>query len=167
MPSFTNMLVGVGPICNADCTVVFTKQDVTVLSPKGKPILTGWRETKLPRLWRFALKPTEELIMHHTEKRQKNPSAHSAYDLQILEALVQYIHTAAGFPVNPTWLRAIEKGNFDTWPGLTYSNAEKYCPHSVEIIKGHMVQSSQGVRSTKKNTSPPRGIKKETSKATL
>ena len=43
MPSFTNTLVGVGPICDADCTVVFTKQDVTVLSSKGKPILTGWR----------------------------------------------------------------------------------------------------------------------------
>ena len=44
MPSFTNTLVGVGPICDAECTVLFTNQDVTVLSPGGKPILTGWRE---------------------------------------------------------------------------------------------------------------------------
>ena len=59
MPSFTNTLVGVGTICDADYTVVFTKQDVTVLSPKGKEILTGCRDKKMPRLWRFALKPTE------------------------------------------------------------------------------------------------------------
>ena len=59
IPSFTNTLVGVGPICDAGCTVVFTKQDVTIFSPKGKPILTGWRENKLPRLWLFALKPPE------------------------------------------------------------------------------------------------------------
>ena len=50
MPSFTNTLIGVGPIFDADCTVVFTKKDVTVLSPKGKEILTGWREKNLPRL---------------------------------------------------------------------------------------------------------------------
>ena len=81
MPSFTNRLFGVGPICDVDCTVVFNKQDVTVLSQKGKTILTGWREKKLSRLWLFALKQTEELIMHHTSKRQKTPSAHSAYNL--------------------------------------------------------------------------------------
>ena len=33
MPSFTNTLIGVGPICDANCTVVFKKKDVTVLSP--------------------------------------------------------------------------------------------------------------------------------------
>ena len=41
MPTFTNTLIGVGPICDADCTVVFKKEDVTVLSPKGEPILQG------------------------------------------------------------------------------------------------------------------------------
>ena len=55
MPTFTNTLIGVGPICDADCTVVFKKEDVTLLSPKGDPILQGWRENKLPRLWRVAL----------------------------------------------------------------------------------------------------------------
>ena len=39
MPSFTNNLVGVGPICDADFTVLFTKHNVTVFSPGGKPIL--------------------------------------------------------------------------------------------------------------------------------
>ena len=59
MPTFTNTLIGVGPICDTNCTVVFKKEDVTVLSPQGKPILQGWREDKLPRLWRFALSPDE------------------------------------------------------------------------------------------------------------
>ena len=76
------------------------------------------------------------------------------------------MHAAAGFPVKYTWLRAIKKGNLATWPRLTYSNAAKYFPHAVETIKGHMVQYSQGVRSTKKKTHPSRGIKKEPAKAT-
>ena len=41
MPTFTNTLIGVGPLYDADCTVVFKKKDVTVLSPKGEPILQG------------------------------------------------------------------------------------------------------------------------------
>ena len=156
MPSFTNKLVGVGPICDADCTLLFTKKYVTVLSPGGKPILTGRREKELPRLWRFALKPTKELLLHHTTKRQTTLSAYSAYNLP----LVRYMHATSGLPVKSTWLRAIKKRNFETWPRLTYSNAEKYCPHAVETIKGHMVQSSQGVRSTNKKAPPPREIKK-------
>ena len=60
------------------------------------------------------------------------------------------MHAAAGFPVRSTWLRAIKNGNFNSWTGLTYNNAEKYCPQSVETIKVHMVQSSQGFRSTKR-----------------
>ena len=120
MPSFTNTLVGVGPICDADCTVIFTKQDVTIISPKGKPTLKGWIEKKLTILWSFDMKPTEELLMHHTSKRQTTPSAHSAYDLSSVESLVGYMHAAAGFPVNYTWLRAIKRGDFDTWTGLIY-----------------------------------------------
>ena len=140
IPSFTNTLVVVGPICDADCTVVFTKKYVTVISPKGKAILTGWIEKKLPRLWRFALKPTKELIKNHTTTRPTTTASHSAYDLTIVEALVRYMHAAEGPPVKYTWLREIKKGKFATWPGLTYSNAEKYCPHAVETIKGNMVQ---------------------------
>ena len=64
-------------------------------------------------------------------------------------ALVGYMHAAAGFPVRSTWLKAIKNRNFNSWLELTYNNAEKYCPQSMETIKGHMVQSSQGVRFTK------------------
>ena len=60
------------------------------------------------------------------------------------------MQAAAGFPVRSTWLKAINNGNFNSWPGLTYNNAAKYCPQSIETMKGHMVQSSQGVRSTKR-----------------
>ena len=33
MPSFTNTLIGIGPICDADCKILFTKKDVGVISP--------------------------------------------------------------------------------------------------------------------------------------
>ena len=77
--------------------------------------------------------------MDHSSTRQTTPVAHSAYSLPIVEALVRYMHVVAGFPVKSTWLRENKKENFATWPGLTYFNVEKYCPHAVETIKGNMV----------------------------
>ena len=150
MPSFTNTLICVGLICDANCTVVFKKKDITVLLPEGKTIIRGWIEKKLPRLWRFSLKPNDKSIKDYTTTNRKIPADHSAYNLPIIEPLVRYMHAAAGLPVKYTWLKAIKKGNFKTWPVLTYTNADKYCPHTVETINGHIVQSSQGVRPTKK-----------------
>ncbi len=71
------------------------------------------------------------------------------YDLPSVEALVKYFHASAGFPVKDTWLRAIKNNNYVAWPGLTYENARKYCPSADETLKGHLVQTRQGVRSTK------------------
>ena len=150
MPSFKHTLVGLGPICDADCIVQFSKRDVTVFSPEGTPILTGWRDTLGAKLWKFALKPHEKQIPpKQLDSQETSLTAYSAYDLPSVQALVRYLHAAAGFPVKSTWLKAIKAGNFATWPGLTYSNAAKYYPESSETLKGHLVQSSKGVRSTK------------------
>ena len=166
VPSFTTTLIGVGPIYDSNCTVVFKKKYVTVISPDGKTILTEWRKKKLPRLWRFTLKSNNNIITDYTTTNQTTSAAHSAYDLTIIEDIVRYMHEASGLPFKSTWLKAIKKGNFETWPGLTYSNAAKYFPHAVKTIKGYMVQLSQGVRSTKekkyqsrcKKTAPDQAI---------
>ena len=150
MPTFTNTLIGIGPICDANCTVVFKKQGVAVISTEGKPILQGFIEKKLPRLWRLDLKPNDRWEQKYTTTNHKRPESHSVYNLPSVEALVLYMQVASGFPVKYTWQKAIKNGNFESCPGLTYNNAEKYFPNSVETLKGRMVQSSQGVISTKK-----------------
>ena len=66
-----------------------------------------------------------------------------------MKALVKYFHAAAGYPVYSTWLAAIKAGNYSSWPGITYSNARRYCPSADETIKGHQVQTRQNLRSTK------------------
>ena len=102
MPDFTNTLICVGPIFDANCTVVFQKKDLTVLSTEGTPILQGWRENKLPRLWRFYLKPNDRSIQNYTTTNQKISVAHIAYGLPIIEALFRYMHVSSGFPVKST-----------------------------------------------------------------
>jgi hypothetical protein len=70
-------------------------------------------------------------------------------DLPSIGALVSFYHVCLGFPVKQTWLDAIKAGNCDTFEGLTYSNAAKYCPDSDKMITGHLAQQRQNVRSTK------------------
>ena len=78
---------------------------------------------------RFKSRQKKERL--YTTTSQTKPEANNVYDLPIVEALVRYMHAAAGFPVSSTWLRAIENVNFNSWPGLTYNNAAKYCPQSM------------------------------------
>ena len=93
MLSFTNTVVGVGSICDTDCTVLFAKHYVRLFSPGGNPVLTGWREKEMPKLWRFALIPNKELILRQTtESKNATISEYIAYDLPRVEALVWYMH---------------------------------------------------------------------------
>ena len=83
------------------------------------------------------------------------PQANNAHDILNVTALIRYHQTAAGLPVKSTGLAAIKADNYASWPGLTHTHANKYCPGADKTIKGHMVQTFQGVCSTKPCT-PPR-----------
>ena len=99
---------------------------------------------------RFYLRPsTTDLPQPKPNTKHGTLSAFSAYNLPSVEALVRYLHVAAGFPIKSTCLRAVTAGDLATWPGLTYSNAAKYFLQSIETLKVHMVQSRQVVWSTK------------------
>ena len=41
MPGFRHNLIGVGPLCDADCTVTFTRAAVVVRDARGMPALMG------------------------------------------------------------------------------------------------------------------------------
>ena len=60
MPSFRHTLIGLGPICDANFKVTFTKKNVIIYNQGGSPIITVWRERNGDGLWRIALTPTRE-----------------------------------------------------------------------------------------------------------
>ncbi len=79
----------------------------------------------------------------------KTPFDPRSLDLPSMGALIGFYHACLGFPVKQTWLGAIKAGNCDSFDGLTYSNAARYCPDSDETIMGHLAQQRQNVWSTK------------------
>ena len=154
MPSFPHNILGIGIMCDKDCKVLFTKRSVIIYDKNKRLFLIWWRETDGAKLTRISLQPDLANVQPCPDdpdniQEEATLGLFSAYDLPYIEALVNYLHAAAGYPMRDTWLKAIKAGNYESWTGLTYNNAAKYCPSADETIKEHMVQTRHNVRSTK------------------
>ena len=160
MSGFTQNIFGIGSLCDKYCKVLFAKHSVSIYDRNTQPFLKRWRETSGAKLWRIPLRPdlildlakctpSNEDTKADSQEKQATLEVFSAYDLPSVESLVIYFHAAAGYPVRDTCLKATKARNYDSWPGLTYINTTKYFPSADETIKCHMVQTCQGVQSTK------------------
>ncbi len=85
-----------------------------------------------------------QMCKNHCQEYLQN-----VYELPSVEPIIRYLHGAAGFPTKASWLKAICKGNYLSWPLINVKNVAKYFPESEEIQKGHMHSQRQGVRSMK------------------
>jgi hypothetical protein len=63
---------------------------------------------------------------------------HNVYELPSIEPTIRYLHGAAGFLAERTWLKAIQRGNYNSWPMINITNVARYFPESEEIQKSHM-----------------------------
>eukprot|EP00804_Cyclotella_cryptica_P020749 CCRYP_016588-RA/>CCRYP_016588-RA protein AED:0.03 eAED:0.02 QI:0/0/0/1/1/1/3/0/1217 len=95
--------------------------------------------------------PTPTHIREHLQASLQCNTDHilNVYELHSIEQSIRYLHAAAGFPTKSTWLAAIRKGNYSTWPLITVKNVHKHFPQSEETQQGHMRNQHQGTRSTK------------------
>jgi len=114
-----------------------------------------------PTMQPETMQPVESTMQPDTTRPPQQQRATStkfarSYDLPNTPALVAYLHATAGYPVKSTWLAAIKRGAYNTWPGLTYDLAAQYCPEAQETQQGHMAQPRQHIRSTQPTTSTPR-----------
>ena len=65
---------------------------------------------------------------------------------------MQYLHAAAFSPVTSTWLKAIERGFFQSWPVLNAKTVRNYLPKSPATSKGYLDQTRKNARSTNPKT---------------
>ena len=63
-------------------------------------------------------KYSQDLIKHHLEQTNKDAYVHNMYELPSMEQMVRYLHAAAEHPTKETWLKAIAKGNYNSWPPI-------------------------------------------------
>ena len=67
----------------------------------------------------------------------------SIYKCNTKENLAIFLHQCCLCPPERTWIAAIKRNLFATWPGLTVELINKYLPDSKETAKGHMRQSKK------------------------
>jgi hypothetical protein len=92
-----NSLISVGQLCDSECSVTFT-QDQVMVSRNGKDVMYGSRDPKT-RLWRVDLKQ---------KMNTKIAQCNHAHDNNNQKDLINYLHAACFSPVKSTWIKAIK-----------------------------------------------------------
>jgi hypothetical protein len=104
-------LLSAGQLCDSGCEICFTATTVTV-KHKDTDILSGERDT-LSRVWHInTTAPPPEVI-------------NNVYETHTLPQMTAYRHVAWFSRVKDAGIKAIERGNFSTWPGPTPDNVRK------------------------------------------
>ncbi len=85
---------------------------------------------------------------HRQQPFSRRPAR--AYDLPPVPVLIAFLHATAGYLVKQTWVEAIKRGAYRSWPGLTPQLVARYCPDVDETHLGHMAQPRQHTRSTQR-----------------
>ena len=100
------------------------------------------------------LPPAEIKAMSNEEILNRvNHLALSAYNQKNAKDLVEFLHACAGYPVIETWIKAIKKGFYSSWPKLDRFKGPqwvaKHLSKKITTTMGHMKATRQGIRSTK------------------
>ena len=137
LPEMTNeSLLSVGQLCDQGCQAVFTKNNLYVLH-NNKLVIKGTRNTK-DGLWDVPFNQSENYSLNFIIKRNQ-----PKYEL------AQFLHACAFSPALDTFQKAINNGNFISWPGIREINFKKILGNTPAIAKGHLDQERQGLQSTK------------------
>ena len=128
LPELKNSsLISIGKLCDAGCIAKFDKNHV-VIQQNGNTIITGDRNPT-NGLWNIPLT--------NPKQHSCNLTAHGS----TTELSVKFMHAAAFSPVASTWLKAIKKGYFQSWPMITAKAVLKYHKTTEATVKGHMDQT--------------------------
>jgi hypothetical protein len=148
IPGLTHSsLVSIGTLCDAGCKATFDRTTV-VITNHNDIVMTGPRDPRTG-LWKLPMTPTSTNIPEMPTTLQ----CANVLQLQTgIRRMVKYLHAAAFSPVKSTWITAIVKGYYTSWPGLTASAVQKYYPQTMATAKGHLDQSRQNFRSAKTKT---------------
>ena len=148
-------LISIAQLCDAGCKAIFDK-DTVKITKNGKVVLQGHRNP-VNNLWEIILgrtkqdpKPTSPPRLHINNI---DYSLCNVFRMSSIANIINYLHGACFYPVKSTWLAAIERGAFATWPYITYQAVQKHLLPSPNTSKGHMKQTPSNLRSTKEKPS--------------
>ena len=119
----------------------FSKHQCTIYNKHNQPVITGIRNH------------TTGLYEQHisTHNNQNIHQANATLPTTNLQEHIKYLHQCAFSPTARTWLQAVKKGHFKTWPGVTIEVIQRYLPKSKATTLGHLDQQTKNIQSMKLN----------------
>ena len=144
-------LISVPVLCDADCTIVFKKQNIQVFKD-NKLMIEGPRDSDT----NLCLMPLENDSNRDTNSKQANQSfvlqlkhtANSTYQQQSAATLQAWHYATLGALAVTTLIQAINNNWLTTTPGLTTDGVRKHLLKSIQTT-GHTHKVGQNIRSTK------------------
>ena len=73
------------------------------------------------------------------------------YKFRKKDDIVKFLHGCALSPVKTTWIQAVKKKYFTTWPGLSDDTILKHLGKVDATVKGHQTQTLE-VQNSNNNT---------------
>jgi hypothetical protein len=149
-------LISIGQLCDDDCVALFTKYNVKIIK-NGNVIIIGKRNDT-NGLWNIPLAPKAAPLQptNLKSKLQTKPTAYGAItDASTKQDLAAYHHASNFSPKPSSFLRALERGHYESWPGLTASLITKHLPKSLATSKGHLRIQQKNIQSTKLTSNLP------------
>ncbi len=147
LPGLTNSLLSINKMAENRYTTIFRpgNEGVTI-HRKGTLTITT---SKPPLLQRCKKRGAKLWTVSAAATDNEWEEVANVYNIPSINQTIKYLQAAAGYPVKDTWVKAINAGNYTTWPGLTATAARRHFPESDETQKGHMKRQRQGVRLTR------------------
>ena len=119
-------LVSIGVLCDHDCIATFDKK-------------SRYTDTTNKSSTAFAYQTASGAYPSIPPREQAN----ALFPEQTQRDLIQWLHAAAFSPSISTFLEAVERNFFVTWPNLTPKVIRQYLKPSVATVKGHLNQQRQ------------------------
>ena len=149
VPGLAETLLSVGQLCDVGCTVTFRKRTATVWY-KHHRLLTVPRHGPTG-LWKLPLSQLLQHVPHPVRAQlpQRQLTAAAAVNPRApIAQRVAFYHAICFSPALTTWIQAIDKGFFTTFPELTSAMVRKHPPPLRATIMGHLDQERANQRST-------------------
>ena len=86
--------------------------------------------------------------------------ANNAYQLTTKKEIIEYYHAAARWPVKKTWIAAIQRNAYASWPGLTEYMVHWHLEVREPTVLGHMNACRSGTQTTTKKEKDKAGEEK-------
>ncbi|KAL7466035.1 hypothetical protein ACHAXS_006328 [Conticribra weissflogii] len=143
-------LISIKQLCDHVAKVMYDDLACCVYYKEKLVWLGQWEPTT--GLWVLPMQPNRPVDPAITPANcdTGTHTANSAYAMTSKESLLRFLHQWAFILTLPTWIKAINNGQFISWLGLTSTAVRKHLQPSPATDKGHIKQLCQNIRSTKK-----------------